>query len=529
MPIRQRFLGRKTLEADVGPIRTWMGTAGGSGPAPLDAQYVVLAVDADLTQERVLTAGDGVDLADTGAGGTVTVSVDVTDIIGIGLSEDISNNLVLGTPSNCTATSTNTVSGTTHTHAIDATLARSAITITAGAGLTGGGDLTANRTLTVGAGNGITVNADDVALTTPGTCTVTSTNTAAGNHTHEITSSPAPGAAQSLLATTAAGLLTLQSLIVTTGVTINESGADSDTRIESDTKANMVFVDAGANCVYINSSATDAEAVAFDTAIGLLSFDNMAVTGQSAVTGVTVFHYSNTATDVPAFRVRRARGTRASPTAPQSGDKLGRFGAGTFDGTDFTASVGFIDFYATENHGAAAQGTDARIFTTPDGATTPVERLRIAQGGNMGLGETVPSWGVASPERAFHVSYSGDGYPAVVLERKSAVSHTNQKMSIYIGSGGGLTIYDNTNTAARLVVLAAGNIGIGSTAPDTKLDVAGAITFRELSADPGNPDEGAAVLWMSDGTGAGDDGDILMKVTAGAATKTVTLVDFSAV
>jgi hypothetical protein len=37
----------------------------------------------------------------------------------------------------------------------------------AGAGLTGGGDLSADRTFAVGAGTGITVNADDVALTVP--------------------------------------------------------------------------------------------------------------------------------------------------------------------------------------------------------------------------------------------------------------------------------------------------------------------------------------------------------------------------
>ena len=37
-------------------------------------------------------------------------------------------------------------------------------TLTAGSGLTGGGDLSANRTFTVGAGTGITVNADDVAV-----------------------------------------------------------------------------------------------------------------------------------------------------------------------------------------------------------------------------------------------------------------------------------------------------------------------------------------------------------------------------
>ena len=40
-------------------------------------------------------------------------------------------------------------------------------TITSGAGLTGGGTLDSDRTLAVGAGTGITVNADDVALTIP--------------------------------------------------------------------------------------------------------------------------------------------------------------------------------------------------------------------------------------------------------------------------------------------------------------------------------------------------------------------------
>jgi hypothetical protein len=40
-------------------------------------------------------------------------------------------------------------------------------TLTAGAGLTGGGSLAADRSFAVGAGTGITVNADDVALTTP--------------------------------------------------------------------------------------------------------------------------------------------------------------------------------------------------------------------------------------------------------------------------------------------------------------------------------------------------------------------------
>lgn len=73
-----------------------------------------------------------------------------------------------------------------------------------------------------------------------------------------------------------------------------------------------------------------------------------------------------------------------------------------------------------------------------------------------------------------------------------------------------------------------GNVGINQLYPKTALDVKGAITSRSLSADPSDPNEGASVTWTSDGTGSGDAGDVMMKITSGAVTKTVTLVDFSA-
>lgn len=178
--------------------------------------------------------------------------------------------------------------------AVDSTVVRTTRTVTAGSGLTGGGALSADLTLNVGAGtlvtvgadtvgitagssyqfigtgsgtaatwqnlsglagnglthsagvlavgagSGLTVNADDVALTTPGTLTASTSNTAAGNHTHAITTGAAstlsvstsnaagssaslaradhlhtitsnsnPGAAASILATSAAGLVQL--------------------------------------------------------------------------------------------------------------------------------------------------------------------------------------------------------------------------------------------------------------------------------------------------------------------------------
>lgn len=57
----------------------------------------------------------------------------------------------------------------------------------------------------------------------------------------------------------------------------------------------------------------------------------------------------------------------------------------------------------------------------------------------------------------------------------------------------------------------------------------GGVWLGEQSVDPSDPTEGNSVIWQSDGTGSGDDGDIMMKITAGGVTKTATIVDFSAV
>jgi len=54
----------------------WNPVAGGF--APNDAEYVVLALNATLTDERVLTPGVGLALVDGGAGGLVTLNVDLT-------------------------------------------------------------------------------------------------------------------------------------------------------------------------------------------------------------------------------------------------------------------------------------------------------------------------------------------------------------------------------------------------------------------------------------------------------------------
>lgn len=54
------------------------------------------------------------------------------------------------------------------------------------------------------------------------------------------------------------------------------------------------------------------------------------------------------------------------------------------------------------------------------------------------------------------------------------------------------------------------------------------LRLLERSADPAEPAEGSAVIWMSDGTEKGDDGDVLIASKAAGTTKWATLFDHSA-
>lgn len=77
----------------------WISIGGGGG-APIDAQYLVLALDATLTAERRFVDGDGLTLTDGGAGGDATLDVDSTVVRTsgdqtIGGIKTLTNDLVL--------------------------------------------------------------------------------------------------------------------------------------------------------------------------------------------------------------------------------------------------------------------------------------------------------------------------------------------------------------------------------------------------------------------------------------------------
>jgi hypothetical protein len=158
---------------NVGSFQLAGGTEGSTSSDLTSVSFLTLGATAALAQERILSIGAGLTGTDEGAGAAYAVSLTV--------------------PATLSASSANSAAGS-HTHAIDATIARSAITITGAGALAGGGTLADNRTIT---------------LNTPGDLSVASVSNVGTNHTHAIASSANPGAAAAILASNSDGYLRL--------------------------------------------------------------------------------------------------------------------------------------------------------------------------------------------------------------------------------------------------------------------------------------------------------------------------------
>jgi len=147
------------------------------------------------------------------------------------------------------------------------------------------------------------------------------------------------------------------------------------------------------------------------------------------------------------------------------------------------------------NHGNHGSEQGAIAFHTSNN-DYPVERVRITQAGNIGIGTTNPSVffqvgsntfaittsgnigiGTTNPTDKLHISNVGLS-TNLLLEntgsggRKYSVGTTNNSNSL---GGGNFVIYDIDATAARFIIDSSGNIGIGTTTPTVKLEVNGAI------------------------------------------------------
>lgn len=160
----------------------------------------------------------------------------------------------------------------------------------------------------------------------------------------------------------------------TSSLVVNESGVDSDFRVESDNNSHMLFVDAGANCVGIGTSAPDKPLVVKDDA----------PTGNT-----TIKIHNNSASHAAALELR---GERTSTTADIGQLKFN-------NGTKNVAQV------RSSTDGATNNGT--LEFWTATSSANVVRRWFVNNAGNFIPGSN-DAYDIGSPTSHVRNVYTGD-------------------------------------------------------------------------------------------------------------------------
>ena len=122
--------------------------------------------------------------------------------------------------------------------------------------------------------------------------------------------------------------------------------------------------------------------------------------------------------------------------------------------------------------GSGAGNTDLRnaAYVLAGGASSSLvlgtntdEKMRILASGNVGIGTN-------NPNQIFHIKNTGQ-------HTTMRIENGNADFLIQAGDAGddGLHFYDNANTAYRMTIDNAGQVGIGTTSPSTVLDVNGVL------------------------------------------------------
>ena len=140
-----------------------------------------------------------------------------------------------------------------------------------------------------------------------------------------------------------------------------------------------------------------------DAKVSINGDDSMTVNGAAITThlqvhasdGVTeteveLHRHGSTAAAGAQLYGGRSRGTEATPTVVQSGDRLMSITAVGFDGTDY-ATGGQIDFDVSATPGSNDMPTDIIFKTSPNGSQTLTERARIKSDGSVNIGSLTAS------------------------------------------------------------------------------------------------------------------------------------------
>ena len=186
------------------------------------------------------------------------------------------------------------------------------------------------------------------------------------------------------------------------------------------------------------------------------------IEGNTSATASLSLHQNQTSVDGPQLILGKSRGSGSVG----SSDILGDIVFAGNDGTDVNSRGAIIRARIDGTPGSNDLPTHLAFFTTPDGASSPTERLRINSSGNVGIGQT-------SPAQLLHLTSSGSNAFLQFSDSGSGGSAAQARIG---SSGNDLVILNNTssNTATeRMRINSSGRVGIGTSSPSSELQVNG--------------------------------------------------------
>ena len=244
-------------------------------------------------------------------------------------------------------------------------------------------------------------------------------------------------------------------------MTVNESSANLDFRVETDANSNALVVESGSNCVIVGSQ----------TAENRLS-QPFAVTSAGSRGGMVInsFHNSDSGPIVD-FQVSRNT-TAGSHTVVQDGDALGTFIFRGDDGDEFRDSVA-IEANVDGSPGNNDMPGMLRVLTASDAGGSLTERMRVTAAGPVGIGKEYVAAGVgAAPHGSLLVgNTTTNDYAMSIHNIANAANAYGMAMTAGANDGSGTTYYiyamDGDRTGVGQIANVSGTFALADLSDET--------------------------------------------------------------